>query len=443
MRSGAAVSMPGMLETILNVGLSDATLPGLLRSTGNPTFVWDSYRRLVQAYAEVVGDCPSAPFEQVLAEVMDEAGVPSPDELDVAGLRSVVRGQQEAYLGVVGRPFPQEPEEQLLGSIAAVFRSWNSPRAASYRELQGLSDLAGTAVTVQAMVFGNMGAASGSGVGFTRDPSTGENRTYVDFILDAQGEDVVAGRHLALESERSIAAVPGLAHELQGVRRKLEVLFRDAQDFEFTVQERKLWILQTRTAKRTPWAALRIACDLVDEGLIDVPTALERLGPYTLDSIARLRPVDTGGAPEVGRGTPAGGGLASGRSALSIESARQFDRAGEPVVLVRLEASTEDIAALALCRGLLTATGARTSHAAVVARQLGLTCVVGCRDLVVDPVHGTIRFGGTELAEGEVITVDGATGCVYRGEPEVVEERPVELIERVEGWRASAGFPGR
>ncbi|MGP8006325.1 MAG: pyruvate, phosphate dikinase [Acidimicrobiales bacterium] len=437
-RSGAAVSMPGMLETILNVGLSDATLPGLLRATGDPVFVWDSYRRLIQAYAEVVEGCPAAPFARVLTEVMVQFGAPTADELDVAALRAVVRRQQDVFRSIVGRAFPQDPEEQLLGAVAAVFRSWNSPKAVTYRAIQGLTDLIGTAVTVQAMVFGNMGAASGSGVGFTRDPATGENRPYIDFILNAQGEDVVAGRHTVGDSDRSIAAVPGLAHQLQNVRRTLEVLFRDVQDFEFTVQEGTLWLLQTRTAKRTPWAALRIACDLVDEGLVDVATALDRLEPYALDTISRLRVADEDDVEVLGRGTPASDGVGSGRMALTTDAAQQFCLDGDPVVLVRHEASTEDIPGLAVCRGLVTATGARTSHAAVVARQLGLACVVGCAGLEVDADHGRLRMGDAELREGDLVTVDGGTGLVYRGEPAMRLERPDDLIRRVEDWRQSS-----
>jgi pyruvate,orthophosphate dikinase len=436
-RSGAAVSMPGMLETILNVGLSDATLPGLLRATGDPVFVWDSYRRLIQAYAEVVDGCPPAPFAAVLNDAMVRQGVPTVGELDVAALRAVVRGQQDVYRSIAGRPFPQDPMRQLLDAVAAVFRSWNGDRAMTYRALQSLTDLIGTSVTIQTMVFGNMGMKSGSGVGFTRDPATGEDRAYVDFLLNAQGEDVVAGRHAVADTEASIAALPGLAHELQAVRRKLEGLFRDVQDFEFTVEEGKLWMLQSRAAKRTPWAALRIACDLVDEGLIDTATALERLEGYELDSIFRVRLDNESGAEVLGSGTPASDGVASGRMALGIDAAQRFSRDGDPVVLVRDEASTQDIAGLALCRGVLTATGARTSHAAVVARQLGVACVVGCRDLLFDLDRRRVRLGRVEIREGEQITLDGATGLLYRGTPEVRVERPDEMIQRVRAWQAS------
>jgi len=274
-------------------------------------------------------------------------------------------------------------------------------------------------------------------VGFTRDPATGENRAYIDFILNAQGEDVVAGRHVADDSDRSIAAIPDLAHRLQRVRRKLEATFRDAQDFEFTVEEGRLWMLQTRTAQRTAWAALRIVCDLVDEGVIDIETAVERLKPYALDSISRLQLADESGTDRLGRGTPSSDGVGSGRLALDSEAARQFSRDGDPVVLVREEASTDDVAGLTLCRGVVTATGARTSHAAVVARQLGLACVIGCEGLVLDVDQRTVQIGDSQIHEGEWITVDGATGALYRGELQLRQEYPEDLIRRVEEWTMS------
>lgn len=437
-RSGAAVSMPGMLDTILDVGLCDDTLPGLLRATGDPVFVWDSYRRLIESYAAVVDAVPPGPFAAVIDDALRRQRVPVVSELDVAATRDVVRHLQELYRSLAGRPFPQDPMQQLLGALEAVLRSWNAPRAVEYRELQGLTDLTGTAVTVQAMVFGNSGATSGSGVGFTRDPATGENRLYVDFLLNAQGEDVVAGRHAAGNSEPLIASVPGLAHELHTVRRTLEATFGDAQDFEFTVEDGKLWLLQTRTAKRTPWAALQIACDLVDEGLIDERTALERLRPYDLDHISRQQLSPGLDDQPLAGATPASAGVASGRIALQVDAARRHAGRGEPVILVRDQASTDDISALAVCRGLLTATGARTSHAAVVARQLGVVCLVNCSELCIDADAHRLRIGDRQLAEGDTITIDGATGHIYRGSLELVEEHPATLIERVRRWQRCA-----
>jgi len=437
-RSGAAVSMPGMLETILDVGLCDATLPGLLRATGDPAFVWDSYRRLIECFAEVVDGCPVAPFAAAVAEALARHEVPVASELDVAALRELVGELQALYRSLTGHPFPQDPAQQLLGAVEAVLRSWNAPRAVHYRQLEGLSDLAGTAVTVQAMVFGNLGVTSGSGVGFTRDPATGLNELYVDFLLNAQGEDVVAGRHAAGDSQPLVAAVPGLAADLQTVRHTLEELFGDAQDFEFTVEEGKLWLLQTRSAKRTPWAALQIACDLVDEGLIDQVTALDRLRAYDLDRITSVRLGSGAGITSIALATPAGGGVASGRIALDVDAVLRHAAHDEPAILVRDQASTEDIAALAVCQGVLTATGARTSHAAVVARQLGIACLVNCHELSIDLPERRLCIGDRQLHEDDTITIDATTGRIYPGALQLTEEHPTGLIERVRAWQRGA-----
>jgi pyruvate, orthophosphate dikinase len=400
-------------------------------------FVWDSYRRLIQAYAEIIDGGPSAPFAAVLEQAPRFLDVPTVSELDVAALREVTHKFHDIYRSSTGHLFSQDPMEQLHRAVEAVLRSWNAARAVEYRRLEGLTDLRGTAVTVQAMVFGNLGATSGAGVGFTRDPATGRNQLYVDFLLDAQGEDVVAGRHLVTNGESVIATVPGLCHELQTTRRALEGLARDAQDFEFTVEESRLWLLQTRNAKRTPWAALQIACDLVDEGLIDPPTALERLKAYDLNTITRARLLDANAIDAATRAIPASTGITAGRVALSATTARHYAEQGDAVVLVRHEASTEDIAALTHCRGLLTATGARTSHAAVVARHLGIVCVVGCRDLTIDPVKAQLRINDSFFDEGAMITVDGDTGDIYERALELKEERPVDLIARVRTWQTT------
>lgn len=440
-RSGAAASMPGMLDTILSIGLDDVTLPGLLRATGDPTFVWDSYRRFIQTYAEVVEGCRSEPFGAVIAEALTREDVPGVDELDVAALRTVVGRLQAAYHSLSGHPFPQDPMDQLRRAVESVFRSWFAPRAAAYRRLARLDDRAGTAVVVQSMVFGNMGINSGSGVGFTRDPATGEDHLYVDFLLNAQGEDIVAGRHATGDSDALIATVPGLAHQLQQIRKRLEAVFHDAQDFEFTVQDGILWMLQTRSAKRTPLAALRIACALVDEGLIDPCTAVQRLDGYDLDSISTAR-LDTNVAP-IGFGTAAGNGVASGRVALSVESAQRLAGTGDSVILVRSAATTDDIAGLAVCTGLVTAYGARTSHAAVVARQLGVVTVVSCRPMSIDLSRELVRFDEHEIAQGDAITVDGDDGRVFAGQLELTIDRPTALIERARAWQASETSRGR
>ncbi len=434
-RSGAAVSMPGMLDTVLNVGLCDVTLPGLLRATGDPSFCWDSYRRLIESYAEVVEGCAPAPFRAVVDDELARHGLISASELDAAALRDVVSNLKDLHRAVLGRAFPQDPMEQLLGAVEAVLRSWNSARAVEYRRLEGITGLVGTAVTVQAMVFGNRGVTSGSGVGFTRDPATGSNQLYIDFVLNAQGEDVVGGRHGAGDPEPLIAAVPGLANKLEALRGTLEAVFGDVQDFEFTVEDSKLWLLQTRSAKRTPWAALQIACDLVSEGILDPGTALDRLREYDLERISRTRLAPGLDIQPLGRATPAGIGVAVGGIALDADAARRCAERGESVILVREQTSTDDIAALAVCRGLLTGSGTRTSHAAVVARQLGVVCLVNCTELSIDPHARTLRIGGTQLGEHDTITVDGSDGYIYAGELQLVEEYPIDLLEQVRGWQ--------
>jgi pyruvate,orthophosphate dikinase len=436
-RSGAPVSMPGMLDTILDVGLCDASLGGLLTASGDPAFVWDSYRRLVQCYAEVVEGCSPEPFHIEVEAALARSAVPDVCELDVASLRELVGTLQVVYHSLAGRPFPQDPREQLLGAVEAVLRSWNSERAVEYRRLEGLSGLPGTAVTVQSMVFGNLGLRSGSGVAFTRDPATGRNEMYLDFVPNAQGEDVVAGRSAAAGSGPLIAAIPGVDRQLESVRGTLEELFADAQDFEFTVEDGKLWLLQTRTAKRTALAALQIACDQVHEGIIDPAIALQRLDGYDLDQIKLSQLERHPGIEPAGSATPASTGVAAGVVALDVDSALRLAAQTQPVILVRDHASTADIAALAVCRGLLTATGSRTSHAAVVARQLGVVCLVNCPDLSIGSAGRDLRIGDHHLQEEDPITLDGSTGLIYRGLLRVTEHRPTDLLDRVRAWQST------
>ena len=433
-RSGAPTSMPGMLETVLNLGLCETTVNGLLRATGDPRFVWDSYRRLIRQYAQVVCGLDGAGFDAVTATVMRREAVEAIDELDVAALRELTSRFLDLFARAAGEPFPQSPTAQLRGAALAVLRSWDSPRARAYRRMEHLDDSGGTAVTVQEMVFGNMGMTSGAGVGFTRDPATGEDRFYVDFLLDAQGEDLVSGRCEAPDSDVAIAAVPGLAQELSRARRRLEALFGDAQEFEFTVQEGRFHLLQSRTAKRTPWAALRIACDLVDEGLIDEEAGLRLIAGIDLDSLSRSHIAGDASDALLCRGTPASPGVVRGPMALSLGEAQRCADAGQPAILIRPEPTTADISGLANCAALVTASGARTSHAAVVARQLGRPCVVGCREITLRPGDGACHFDGRVVAEGGLLTVDGTTGRIYTGEVATVVERPEPLIHRVRTW---------
>ena len=328
---------------------------------------------------------------------------------------------------------------QLEGAVGGVFRSWQSPRAVEYRRLNGLDNLAGTAVTVQAMVFGNMGGTSGSGVGFTRDPATGANDLYLDFLPNAQGEDVVSGRSPVQGVASLQESLPELHRQLRQVKRQLELLFRDAQDFEFTVQEGRLYLLQSRGAKRTAWAALRIACEQVAEGLIDEPTALERLAGYDLNSIQLVRLAVAEGCRPIGMGVAASPGVAVGEAVFDPDEAVKWAEAGRSPILIRTVTSTGDIAGLAASAGLLTARGGRTSHAAVVARQLNKVCIVGCRELAVQEDGKRCRIGDQFLDEGAAVSLDGQSGQVYAGKLEVVVERPTQYLGEVGRWRERCG----
>src|SRR5579883_731339 len=436
-RSGAAISMPGMLDTVLNVGLCDRTVPSLVRSTGNPRHAWDSYRRLVQSYAGVVRGASAEPFDRVLDEHLRNESVPSVTELDVAALKSVTAAFLDLYAATTSSPFPQDPTEQLTGAIEAVFRSWRSPRAVEYRRLNKLDDSAGTAVTVQAMVFGNMGGTSGSGVGFTRNPATGENELYLDFLWNAQGEDVVSGRCVVWGTVGLREANRKLFDQLREAANRLEALFHDTQDFEFTVQEGQLYLLQTRNAKRTPLAALKIACAMVKEGLIDESTALKRLAAHDLTAIATDRVVASPDAREVGRGRPASTGVAVGEAEFDPRRAAEMAATGRSVILIRADISTDDIAGLAAASGILTARGGRTSHAAVVARQLNKVCVVGCRELRIDTNYRSCHIGDAFIAEGDTISLDGHTGQVFAGTLEVMRETPAAELGEVARWKAA------
>ena len=436
-RSGAAVSMPGMMETLLNIGLCDATVGGLLRRTGNPRLVWDAYRRLVAGYGETVAAIPAQAFEAAAAAVV---GPRAERELDFAELRAITQCFLRLYAERAGRPFPQDPAEQLGGAIAAVFGSWHAPKAREYRHLNGIDDALGTAVTVQSMVFGNAGGQSGAGVGFTRDPATGAPGLWVDFLFDAQGEDVVSGRRSANGHDELASVLPQVWQELGEAAQELEQAFGDMQDFEFTVQEARLYLLQSRSGKRTRRAAARIALDLLDEGSIGPELARERTHGLDREALAQPRVVAEGGEPLVplGRAATASSGVAVGEIALDHARAAARNAAGMPVVLVRRDAETSDIAALELATGLLTQRGARTSHAAVVARQMGKVCLVGCAGLAIDEGARTISIGATTLHEGDLITLDGNEGVVHAGAARVQVDYPQDLLARLAALRGSA-----
>lgn len=429
-RSGAPVSMPGMMDTLLDIGLGGSTLEGLIRRTGNPHLAWDSYRRLVAAYTETV-EGGRADFDGLMRGHLAAEGLRGPDELDTRTLRDLTRESLIRAREAIGRPFLEDPYGQLLGGIEAVFRSWNSERAVAYRRMYALEDVSGTAVIVQAMVFGNSGGTSGSGVGFTRNPATGADELYFDFAFDAQGEDVVDGRH-SLTDPLSLARVmPGLYADLLRIRRTLELEFGDMQDFEFTVENGTLYLLQTRPGKRTPLATVRIALAMAEEGLIQTRTALARIADVDLDSLNADR-LDPGGLSPLALAVSASTGVAVGPIALDSVAAKASAMLGDAPILIRAATSTEDIEGLAAAAGVLTATGGRTSHAAVVARQMGKVCLVGCPSLEIDLQTRTCTIGGRRFAEGDPITLDASSGRVYAGRVPVLHGPPLEEIAAIE-----------
>ena len=433
-RSGAAVSMPGMMDTILNLGLNDVAVEGLAASTGNARFALDSYRRLIQMYGEVVDEVDGQRFEQALTDLKAARGVTQDVELTPDDLRELVATFASIYAEETGHPFPQEPRDQLRRAYRAVFDSWNAPRAHVYRGANDIPHDLGTAVNVVQMVFGNRGEASGTGVCFTRDPATGERRLYGEFLSNAQGEDVVAGIRTPEPIERMRERMPEAFDQLVDTLDRLETHYRDLQDIEFTVEEGTLFLLQTRTGKRTAAAALRAAAEMVDEGLISREEAVARIDPAQLDQL--LHPMIDPDAPiEVAaRGLNASPGAASGAIVLDADTAEERGRAGEDVILVRWETTPDDIHGLIHAAGVLTAHGGMTSHAAVVARGMGKPCVAGCEELSIDVAAGTLRIGQHELRAGDVITIDGGSGNVIIGSVPLVPPSIDENFETILGW---------
>jgi pyruvate,orthophosphate dikinase len=436
-RSGAPVSMPGMMETVLNVGLTDQTLGGFLRSTGNPRLVRDCYRRLMRDFTLVVHGCAPAALDAIVEKACREQGVASARELDTAGLASVCTQTLQTARALTGRPFPQSPLDQLEQAVEAVFRSWNSERARHYRRLNRIDDALGTAVTIQTMVFGNGDVTSGAGVGFTRDPATGENDLYLDFLFNAQGEDVVAGHHGVEDTARLAWQLPVVSQELARMKAVLEGEFHDMQDFEFTVERGKLYLLQTRAGKRTPWAAVRIAVDMVHEGLISPAEALARLSPYELERIVRARLAPDVSAEPLTTAVPASTGVAQGILAFDSKRAVELAASGQGVILARQDIETADIEGIAAADGVLTAGGGRTSHAAVVARQLGKVCLVGCSDLALDPGGRDCAIAGRHLNEGDAITLDADAGRIYGGRLPLVREQPERELAEIRQWQST------
>jgi pyruvate,orthophosphate dikinase len=436
-RSGAPVSMPGMMETLLDIGLTETTLSGLLRVSGHPRLAWDAYRRLIAGYGEVVAGIDARHFDADLEAVCGECNAcDARDErmLDFAALRALAARHLDTYRREAGEAFPQDAHEQLRQAIAAVFASWHADKARTYRAMHGLAEDMGTAVTVQRMVFGNAGGLSGAGVGFTRDPSSGEPRPWVDFLFNAQGEDVVSGRRSAHGHDELAAVAPAVWQALLDATACLERAFGDMQDFEFTVQQGVLHLLQTRAGKRTPQAAARIALDLLDEGVIDADTARARTAALDARALAehRIASADGRALVPLGCAASAASGVACGEIVFDEERARARHAAGARLILVRQDAETRDLAALELAEGLLTRRGARTSHAAVVARQLGKVCLVGCEALRLDEAGRMLELGGHILREGDLLTLDGNEGAIHAGAVAVVEFVPEGLLARLD-----------
>jgi pyruvate,orthophosphate dikinase len=441
-RSGAAASMPGMMDTILNLGLNDETARGLAVASGNERFAYDSYRRLVQMYGDVVmglkpeTDADLDPFEEILDELKKERKAKLDTDLSAEDLKTLVERFKAAIQKKTGKAFPQDPKEQLWGAIYAVFRSWNNPRAVKYRELYEIKGLLGTAVNVQAMVFGNMGDGCGTGVAFTRNPSTGENLFYGEYLMNAQGEDVVAGirtPHPITELEKEM---PDCYRELVAIRQKLESHYRDMQDIEFTIERGTLYMLQTRNGKRTAAAAVRVAVEMANEKMIDKKEALRRVTPEQIDQL--LHPTfdtkEEKKADVLTKGLPASPGAASGAVVFSAEAAEAAAAAGKRVILVRIETSPEDIGGMNAAQGILTARGGMTSHAAVVARGMGKCCVAGAGDLSIHYAKGYLTVGKATIKAGEWISLNGTTGAMYKGEIPTVEPELSGTFGTLLGW---------
>lgn len=445
-RSGARVSMPGMMDTVLNLGLNDITVEGLAEQSGDRRFALDSYRRFIQMYGNVVLGVEHFLFEEKLEDLKDETGAVLDTDLTADHLATLIEHYKEIVREELDQPFPQDPQEQLWGAIGAVFNSWQTPRAITYRKLHDIPEAWGTAVNVQAMVFGNMGNDCATGVAFTRDPSTGENTFYGEYLVNAQGEDVVAGirtpQHLTIAGKQAQGSdlpameevMPVVFQQLCEVRTLLENHYRDMQDIEFTVQKDKLYMLQTRSGKRTSQAAIRIACEMVDEGLIDSKTAVMRVEPQSLDQILHPRLDPNAKRDVISKGLPASPGAASGIIVFSADEAEKRAQNGERVMLVRIETSPEDIHGMHAAEGILTTRGGMTSHAAVVARGMGRACVAGAGDIRIDYKAATFTVRGTTLNEGDWITIDGSTGEIMKGRVPTVQPELSGDFARIMEW---------
>ena len=435
-RSGARASMPGMMDTILNLGLNETVVEVLAEKSNNPRWAWDCYRRFIQMYSDVVMEVGKKYFEQLIDAMKEKKGVTFDVDLTAEDLKELAGQFKAEYKAKIGQDFPDDPKEQLMGAVKAVFRSWDNPRANVYRRDNDIPYSWGTAVNVQAMAFGNMGDDCGTGVAFTRDPATGEKKLMGEFLINAQGEDVVAGVRTPMPIAKMEEEFPEAYAQFVQVCKTLEDHYRDMQDMEFTVENRKLYMLQTRNGKRTAQAALKIACDLVDEGMRTEKEAVAMIEPRNLDAL--LHPTfDTAAlkaATPIAKALGAAPGAACGKIVFTADDAVERAARGEKVVLVRLETSPEDITGMKASQGILTVRGGMTSHAAVVARGMGACCVSGCGDIIMDEENKKFTLAGKEYHEGDVISFDGSTGCIYDGAIPTVEATIAGEFGRIMAW---------
>ena len=435
-RSGARASMPGMMDTILNLGLNDVAVEGFAKKTGNPRFAYDSYRRFIQMFSDVVMEIPKSYFERILDEIKEGKGVKYDTDLTAEDLKDIIVRFKNIYKENKGEEFPQDPKVQLMEAVKAVFRSWDNERAIVYRRMNDIPGDWGTAVNVQAMVFGNMGNTSGTGVAFTRNPSTGAKGIYGEYLINAQGEDVVAGIRTPQPITKLEEDLPECYQQFMQIAAKLEDHYRDMQDMEFTIEDGKLFFLQTRNGKRTAPAALQIACDLVDEGKITPQEAVLRIEAKSLDQL--LHPTFDADALKagqvIGQALPASPGAAAGKVYFTAEEAKAAHEGGERVVLVRLETSPEDIEGMHAAEGILTVRGGMTSHAAVVARGMGTACVSGCGEIAINEEEKVFELGGEVFHEGDYISLDGSTGKIYKGDIKTVEATVSGNFGRIMEW---------
>ena len=441
-RSGARASMPGMMDTILNLGLNDVAVEGFAKKTGNPRFAYDSYRRFIQMYSDVVMEVPKSYFEKIIDEMKEAKGVHFDTELTADDLKELANKFKAVYKEAMnGEEFPQDPKEQLMGAVKAVFRSWDNPRAIVYRRMNDIPGDWGTAVNVQTMVFGNKGETSGTGVAFTRNPSTGEKGIFGEYLINAQGEDVVAGVRTPQPITQLEKDLPDCYKQFMDLAMKLENHFHDMQDMEFTIEEGKLYFLQTRNGKRTAPAAIQIACDLVDEGQITPEEAVCRIEAKSLDQLLHptFDPAALKAGEVIGQALPASPGAAAGKVCFDAETAKAagIGGKGERVILVRLETSPEDIEGMHAAQGILTVRGGMTSHAAVVARGMGTCCVSGCGEIKIDEEKKEFSLGGYTFHEGDYISLDGTTGKIYKGDIQTQEASVGGNFKRIMDWADS------